>query len=158
MKSSSICLHLLCNVFLKLIYVLQTDCIFVFPLCYTEKERKWSHSVVSDSATPWTVGYQAPPSMEFSRQEYWSGLPFPSLVLYSRFSLIIYYFIHSSLMSVPIPHPPNLCPCISSLCLCLNFCFADKFICTIFYRFHISELYTIFVFLFLTDFTLYDSL
>ena len=29
-------------------------------------------------AAPWTVVYQAPPSMEFSRQEYWSGLPFPS--------------------------------------------------------------------------------
>ena len=35
-------------------------------------------SVVSDSATPWTVACQAPPSMEFSRQEYWNGLPFPS--------------------------------------------------------------------------------
>ena len=29
-------------------------------------------------ATPWTVAFQAPPSMGFSRQEYWSGLPFPS--------------------------------------------------------------------------------
>ena len=29
--------------------------------------------------TPWTVARQAPLSMEFSRQEYWSGLPFPSL-------------------------------------------------------------------------------
>ena len=29
-------------------------------------------------ATPWTVAHEAPPSMEFSRQEYWSGLPFPS--------------------------------------------------------------------------------
>ena len=29
-------------------------------------------------ATPWTIAYQAPPSMGFSRQEYWSGLPFPS--------------------------------------------------------------------------------
>ena len=29
-------------------------------------------------ATPWTVTYQAPPTMGFSRQEYWSGLPFPS--------------------------------------------------------------------------------
>ena len=29
-------------------------------------------------ATPQTVAYQAPPSMGFSRQEYWSGLPFPS--------------------------------------------------------------------------------
>ena len=28
---------------------------------------------------PWTVAYQAPLSMGFSRQEYWSGLPFPSL-------------------------------------------------------------------------------
>ena len=29
-------------------------------------------------ATPWTVAYWAPPSMGFSRQRYWSGLPFPS--------------------------------------------------------------------------------
>ena len=29
-------------------------------------------------AIPWTVAYQASPSMGFSRQEYWSGLPFPS--------------------------------------------------------------------------------
>ena len=29
-------------------------------------------------ATPWIVAYQAPPSMGFSRQECWSGLPFPS--------------------------------------------------------------------------------
>ena len=29
-------------------------------------------------ATPWTVAYQAPLSTGFSRQEYWSGLPFPS--------------------------------------------------------------------------------
>ena len=29
-------------------------------------------------ATPWTAAYQAPPSMGFSKQEYWSGLPFPS--------------------------------------------------------------------------------
>ena len=36
------------------------------------------HSVVSDSVIPWTVAHQAPLSMEFSRQEYWSGLAFPS--------------------------------------------------------------------------------
>ena len=29
-------------------------------------------------ATLWTVAYQVPPSMGFSRQEYWSGVPFPS--------------------------------------------------------------------------------
>ena len=37
-----------------------------------------SHSVTSDSATPWTAVCQAPLSVEFSRQEYWSGLPFLS--------------------------------------------------------------------------------
>ena len=36
----------------------------------------WNYSVVSDSATPWTVANQASPSMGFSRQEYWSGLNF----------------------------------------------------------------------------------
>ena len=43
---------------------------------------KWSRvkslSHVWLFATPWTIAYQAPQSMEFSRQEYWSGLPFPS--------------------------------------------------------------------------------
>ena len=37
-----------------------------------------SLSVMSSSVTPWTIGHQAPLSMEFSRQEYWSGLQFPS--------------------------------------------------------------------------------
>ena len=36
-----------------------------------------SCSVVSNSATPWTVACQAPLFMEFSRPEYWSGLPCP---------------------------------------------------------------------------------
>ena len=36
------------------------------------------HSVVSDSAAPWTVAHQAPLSVEFCRQEYWSGQPFLS--------------------------------------------------------------------------------
>ena len=38
----------------------------------------FSCSVMSDSATLWTAAYQGPLSMGFSRQEYWSGLPFPS--------------------------------------------------------------------------------
>ena len=37
-----------------------------------------SFSCVRLFVTPWTVGCQAPLSMGFSRQEYWSGLPFPS--------------------------------------------------------------------------------
>ena len=43
--------------------------------------RKWKWSLLSRvwlSATPWTVAYQVSQSVEFSRQEYWSGLPFPS--------------------------------------------------------------------------------
>ena len=40
------------------------------------KVKSLSH--VQLFATPWTIAYQAPPSMGFSRQEYWSGLPFPS--------------------------------------------------------------------------------
>ena len=44
---------------------------------------KWKVKVKSLShvrlfATPWTAAYQAPPSVGFSRQEHWSGLPFPS--------------------------------------------------------------------------------
>jgi len=34
--------------------------------------------VVSDSVAPWTVALKAPLPMEFSRQEYWSGLAFPT--------------------------------------------------------------------------------
>ena len=43
---------------------------------FTLKVKSLSH--VRLFATPWTVAYQAPLSMGFSRQEYWSGLPFPS--------------------------------------------------------------------------------
>ena len=42
------------------------------------KEKAKSLSRVRLFAIPWTVAYSAPPSMGFSRQEYWSGLPFPS--------------------------------------------------------------------------------
>ena len=38
----------------------------------------WACSVVSDSATPWTVAHQDPLSMEFSRQEHWSEVTFPT--------------------------------------------------------------------------------
>ena len=42
------------------------------------KVKVKSLSSVQLFATPWTVAYQASPSMGFSRQECWSGLPFPS--------------------------------------------------------------------------------
>ena len=47
-----------------------------------EKERenccKQQKTCLKTFATPWTAASQAPPFMGFSRQEYWSGLPFPS--------------------------------------------------------------------------------
>ena len=45
-------------------------------ICQRSEVKSLSH--VRLFATPWTVAYQAPLSMRFSRQEYWSGLPFPS--------------------------------------------------------------------------------
>ena len=60
------------------------DKIFRYNICQQQDEKSKSdmlsvsHSVVSDSATPWTVACQAPLSVGFSRQEHWSGLPFPS--------------------------------------------------------------------------------
>ena len=64
--------------------------------------RKWkvkvkSLSPVWPSATPWTAAYQAPPSMGFSRQEYWSGVPLPSSrpvssLLYLREFKILWIF------------------------------------------------------------------
>ena len=43
-----------------------------------QKVKVKSLSCVRLFATPWTVAHQAPPSMGFSRKEYWSRLPFPS--------------------------------------------------------------------------------
>ena len=43
-----------------------------------DKEKVKSLNHVQLLVTPWTVAHQAPPSMEFCRQDYWSGLPFPS--------------------------------------------------------------------------------
>ena len=46
--------------------------------CMKVKSEVKSLSRVQLLATPWTAAYQAPPSMGFSRQEYWSGVPLPS--------------------------------------------------------------------------------
>ena len=96
----------------------------------------------------------------------WISFPLRSLqnfefpVLYNRFSLLPYFIQSSVYMSTPISQfiPPLFPAWYSYTCtlqLCLYFCFANKFIYTIFldstYKWH----YTIFVFLFLTYFTLY---
>ena len=57
---------------------------------------KWKVKVKSLSlirllATPWTAAYQAPPSMGFSRQEYWSGVPLCILYMYTYISILCIY-------------------------------------------------------------------
>ena len=57
-------------------------------------EWKWKVKVKSLSpvqllATPWTAAYQAPPSMGFSRWEYWSGVPLPSLEIWAVRPLLL---------------------------------------------------------------------
>ena len=65
-------------------------------------------------ATPWTAAYQAPPSMGFSRREYWSGVPSPSptwelVILYTRkpFYFLsvnkVFCFVLLLLFAVPLP-------------------------------------------------------
>ena len=85
-------------------------------------------------ATPWTVASQAPPSVGFSRQEYWSGLPFPSPT-YICIHIYIYTHTHFFFLLVFSLPPPFLLPCLplsllfmgwkqlhgpSELCSCLS--------------------------------------
>ena len=119
-------------------------------------------SVGSDSfLTPWTVARQTPLPMGFSRQECWSGLPFPppgdlpdpgiepEFPAWQADSLphiIVYiwqcYFINSSSPLL------SLCP-VHSLYLCLRSFLADRFISTVLLDSIYTCLYAIFVFLFL---------
>ena len=84
--------------------------------------------------TPWTVAYQTPPSMGFSRQEYWSGLPFPSqyIIVTSANPKLP---IHSSSTSPP-PWQSQIC----SLCRRVCCCFIDNFICAILLNPHMGDI------------------
>ena len=57
--------------------------------CQKWKVKSLSH--VWLFAIPWTVAYQAPPSMGFSRQEYWSGLTFPWVFYYFSYKRMVYF-------------------------------------------------------------------
>ena len=71
-----------CGLYINCTLTLMDHIHLLFKLCLKWSEVKWSEvkslSCVWLFATPWTVAYQAAPSMGFSRQEYWSGLPFPA--------------------------------------------------------------------------------
>ena len=83
-----------------------------------------SYSVISDSATPWTVAHQAPVSMGFPRQEHWSGLPFPSPGnLPNQGSDLC--LLHWQVDSFPLSHQGSPCLSISLSSvaqLCLTLC------------------------------------
>ena len=84
------------------------------------KVKVKSFSRVWPSATPWTAAYQAPPSMGFSRQEYWSEVPLPSPLLnHVQFFATLWAVALQALLSMgfprkeywdgfPFPSPGNL--------------------------------------------------
>ena len=83
------------------------------------KVKVKSLSRVPLSATPWTAAYQAPPSMGFSRQDYWSGVPLPSPATSHTTSLFfssLFFFLflpYSSSCSTPtdlgtVPQPQGV--------------------------------------------------
>ena len=58
----------------------EVGCHFLLQCLKVKSESEVTQSYPT-LATPWTAAYQAPPSMGFSRQKYWSGVPLPSLGL-----------------------------------------------------------------------------
>ena len=81
--------------------------------------NKWKWKVKGKSltrvqllATPWTAAYQAPPSMGFSRQEYWSGVPLLSPRVYSNSSPLSQW-CYPTISSSVIPFSSCLFPNIS---------------------------------------------
>ena len=85
---------------------------FLTSVCYKVIVKSLSHARLF--ATPWTVACQAPPSMGFSRQGYWSGLPFcspghlPDPGIEPR---------SPTLMAGCLPsEPPKACPLFGSHC------------------------------------------
>ena len=74
-----ICVHFFLSFFLFFVPVILRCCGSGSGKTFLSLRKKVkSLSCVWLFAAPWTVAHQTPPSMEFSRQEYWSGLPFPS--------------------------------------------------------------------------------
>ena len=72
-------------------------------------------------ATPWTVAHQAPASMGFSRQEYWSGLPFPSPGDHSPLNVLLKLVFYWGSLQL---YPSGILACnfLFLWCLCPAFC------------------------------------
>ena len=99
---------------------------------------------MSDSfVTPWTVAHQVPLSMRFPRQEYWSGLPFPTSgdlpnpgikPRFPALQAVLCQLSHQGIKLLPNIHLPTKCQQLSfklrnlALTLKLNFSTATSFI------------------------------
>ena len=77
-------------------------CHFLFQCMKVKRESEVAQACLT-LATPWTAAYQAYPSMGFSRQEYWSGVPLPSPLLWFNG-----YYFHSFLL-VHVFHLKSIC-------------------------------------------------
>ena len=90
---------------------------------------KWKVKVKSLShvrffATPWTAAYQAPPSMGFSRQEYWSGVPLPSpqlLLIVANFKESYHFSTQKDLRHNPV-HFPQIISEVFCFCFLIVMC------------------------------------
>ena len=66
-------------------------------------------------ATPWTAAHQASPSLGFSRQEYWSGVPLPSpTYVYILFQILFHYVLSQGINYI-------VGPCLSILYVVIQF-------------------------------------
>ena len=101
--------------------------------------------------TPWTAAYQGPPSMGVSRQEYWSGLPLPSLEEISSLSYSIISLIFFALIT---EEGYLISPCYSlELCIQmgLSFLFSFAFHFSSFQSYFLRQPFCFFAFLLLGD-------
>ena len=78
MNDSVICISYLENLIKNSMETSQLKKCFMHTSQFIQNNKDKSLSCVRLFVTPWTGAYQAPLSMRFFRQEYWSGLPFPS--------------------------------------------------------------------------------
>ena len=115
------------------VYMCTSLCVCMHMYVYLYTCCMLSHfSNVQLFATLWTVAHQDPLSMEFSRQEYWSGLPFPppGYLHNSGIHLHLFRLLHWQAASLPLapPRKPNvcvyayICMCAKLLQLCLTLC------------------------------------
>ena len=93
----------------------RVGCHFLLQCMKVKSESEAAQSYLT-LATPWTAAHQAPPSMGFSRQKYWSGVPWPSQslsskppekpisTLYLLVKIFQYTFVHKSEKTIVLPY------------------------------------------------------